>query len=105
MLITFNNEVVLFGDGTQAPLTLAGDRLRDYDSLYGQGSSTRLDALQPVSKSKAPLSDIVVKLQEGGATALGPALVLALGLASQAPGSEIIVCTDGAPSPRAAFAA
>ena len=98
MLITFNNEVVLFSDGTQSPVTLAGDRLRDYDSLYGHGSTLRVDSLQPVSKSKAALSDIVVKLQEGGATALGPALVLALGIASQQPGSEIIVCTDGTSS-------
>jgi Mg-chelatase subunit ChlD len=34
-------------------------------------------------------------LEEGGATALGPALTLCIGMASQCPKTEIIVCTDG----------
>ena len=35
------------------------------------------------------------RLEEGGSTALGPALVIALNMASQHPGSKVILCTDG----------
>jgi len=41
------------------------------------------------------LINIVDNLEEGGTTALGPAVVLALGMASDCPGSKIMVCTDG----------
>jgi Mg-chelatase subunit ChlD len=37
-------------------------------------------------------------LEEGGATALGPALAVCAGLASNNPCSEIILCTDGLPN-------
>lgn len=32
---------------------------------------------------------------EGGATALGPALVVAVNMAAHHPGSKVILCTDG----------
>ena len=35
------------------------------------------------------------RLEEGGQTALGPALVLAVSMACQAAGSKVIICTDG----------
>lgn len=44
------------------------------------------------------LIDKVNGLEEGGATALGPALVVCAGLASTKPRSEIILCTDGLPN-------
>ena len=34
-------------------------------------------------------------LQEGGGTALGPALVIAVSMARQVPGSKVVICTDG----------
>jgi len=34
-------------------------------------------------------------LEETGSTALGPALVVATGIAGEVPGSEIVICTDG----------
>ena len=34
-------------------------------------------------------------LEEGGATALGPALTVALSITSKCRGSSIIMCTDG----------
>ena len=34
-------------------------------------------------------------LEERGATALGPALLLSVAIAGQVPGSKVIVCTDG----------
>ena len=32
-IVTFNNEVTVIGDGSQAPRTIAGDKLYDYDQL------------------------------------------------------------------------
>lgn len=34
-------------------------------------------------------------LEEGGQTALGPALLLSVTIAKAVPGSKVIVCTDG----------
>ena len=34
-------------------------------------------------------------LEEGGQTALGPALLLSVAMASQVKGSKVIICTDG----------
>ena len=36
-----------------------------------------------------------ISLEEGGATALGPALLIATTMAAQHAGSKVIVCTDG----------
>lgn len=37
----------------------------------------------------------VYDLQEGGQTALGPALLVSLAMAHKFPGSQVILCTDG----------
>ena len=34
-------------------------------------------------------------LEEGGQTALGPALLISISMACQVPGSKVIICTDG----------
>jgi len=36
-LVTFNNEVTIIGDGTKDPLTVAGDKLQNYDFLLNNG--------------------------------------------------------------------
>lgn len=36
-LVTFNNEVSIIGDGSADPLTVAGDKLEDYDFLIKNG--------------------------------------------------------------------
>ena len=41
------------------------------------------------------LQQKVCNLHTGGTTALGPALALCVGMASNYPSSEIILCTDG----------
>jgi len=35
------------------------------------------------------------RLEEGGQTALGPAMVMAITMASKVPGSKVVMCTDG----------
>jgi len=43
-LVTFNNEVSIIGDGTQAPQVITGDKLHNYEFLLQNGveSSTKL---------------------------------------------------------------
>ena len=41
------------------------------------------------------LQSCVFRLEEGGQTALGPSLLLAISMAGQVPGSKVIICTDG----------
>ena len=38
---------------------------------------------------------LVCSLEEGGQTALGPALLLSVAMAAQCPGSRVVICTDG----------
>ncbi|XP_005089421.2 circularly permutated Ras protein 1 [Aplysia californica] len=92
-LITFSNEVSVVGDGSQAEVTIAGDKLNSEEQLRKEG--TELSLPHSVRNSRKLLGDKVYKLEEGGATALGPALVVAVSMASHHPGSKVIVCTDG----------
>jgi Mg-chelatase subunit ChlD len=94
-LIEFSQDVVVHGDGSGAPLTIAGDRLDDYDALMAFGQELSVD--KPIKETIDALDKIVWSLEEGGQTALGPAVVVALGLANSAErgGSSIMVCTDG----------
>jgi len=51
-----------------------------------------------LSSSIKALNGKLKSLEEGGATALGPALLLASAIASQRPRSEVVICTDGLPN-------
>jgi hypothetical protein len=99
VLVTFNNEVTILGDGSQIPITVAGDKLWDYDCLLSEGSRAISEwQLKSIQESLSSLIERVNGLEEGGATALGPALAVCAGLASNNPCSEIILCTDGLPN-------
>jgi len=92
-LIAFSNEVCVIGDGSQTEVTLAGDKLNNEARLTEESKTLSLPS--EVKNSRKCLSEKVYKLEEGGATALGPALVVALSMASHHPGSKVIICTDG----------
>lgn len=95
-LIAFNDDVVIIGDGKEQPKIIGGDRLEKYEELFRSGSEYKLDSIRTVSDSKKILTEKILDLSEGGQTALGPALLVAVGLASQQTRrSEIILCTDG----------
>jgi hypothetical protein len=99
ILITFNNEVTIIGDGTQEPQVVTGDHLSDYDKLISIGNAgIKYDQLKPLSDSLASIKTKIKELQEDGATALGPALLLASAIAAQRPRSEVVICTDGVPN-------
>lgn len=92
-LITFSGEVVLVGDGTGDSKTLAGDRLESQAQMLAAGAEATLPG--PVNDTAEDLCKKVFALEEGGATALGPAVTAAIGLAGRKPGSRIVLCTDG----------
>jgi len=96
-IVTFNNEVVLIGDGSVPPKTYAGDKLTNYEELL---ATAQIDAdtymTKSISATKKELIQGLEKIEESGQTALGPGLVVALGVAMKgAPGSKVIICTDG----------
>jgi hypothetical protein len=50
ILITFNNEVTIFGDGTSVPEIIGGDKLNNFDFLLDYGKNVKLD-LKPICES------------------------------------------------------
>lgn len=77
-LVTFNAEVSLIGDGSGDSRVVAGDRLSDAEALKDVGRAYPLS--RPVSEARTRLSDRLFALEEGGPTALGPAVVAGLSM-------------------------
>ena len=77
-LVTFNAEVSLIGDGSNDSRVVAGDRLSDGEALREVGRAYPLS--QPVSETRERLGDRLFALEEGGPTALGPAVVVGLSM-------------------------
>ena len=92
-IVTFNSDVTLIGDGSQDKHVVTGDKLNNFDELMEIGE--KYIVKKPVGHSKDKLLDELWALEEGGKTALGPALQLSIAMASSRPGSSVIVCTDG----------
>eukprot|EP00005_Dracoamoeba_jomungandri_P003868 CAMPEP_0174258688 /NCGR_PEP_ID=MMETSP0439-20130205/7635_1 /TAXON_ID=0 /ORGANISM="Stereomyxa ramosa, Strain Chinc5" /LENGTH=635 /DNA_ID=CAMNT_0015342295 /DNA_START=118 /DNA_END=2025 /DNA_ORIENTATION=+ len=90
-LITFNDEVTIYGDGDH--VVLAGDKLNDYEALLTAGQNARVE--KPISETRTEISKRLFSLSETGPTALGPAILVACGLAGETRGAEIVLCTDG----------
>ena len=96
-LVTFNNEVLVFGDGHGEPTVITGDKLWKHDLCMniGFGNYEKLMSI-PIGKSLEKIMKKLKELQQNGQTALGPALLVSLALASKGkPGSSVILCTDG----------
>lgn len=77
-LVTFSGEVSLIGDGSGDARIVAGDRLRDEEALRDVGRSYPLS--QPVLQARERLRDRLFALEEGGPTALGPAVIVGLSM-------------------------
>ena len=92
-LITFNNDVNIIGDGSQAVSVLSGGTLSNFEQLLEKAKG--YDIVTPVSHSSKILCDKIFGLEETGATALGPALLASIAIASKNRGSKVILCTDG----------
>ncbi|XP_051885373.1 circularly permutated Ras protein 1 isoform X2 [Pristis pectinata] len=92
-LVTFNDEVTIYGDGTQVPTRLSNYQLLDSDYLKEKGRD--YPCPRCIAESLQTLSHRVNELREQGATALGPAALVAVSMASKSPRSKVIICTDG----------
>lgn len=93
-IVTFNSSVQIIGDGSQPVVDISGDRLSSQEELLqaGQGSPS---LTIPIKDARQALSAKLFSLEEGGQTGLGPALLVAIEMAAQKAGSQVIVCTDG----------
>nr|XP_020479949.1 circularly permutated Ras protein 1-like [Monopterus albus] len=92
-LVTFTDEVVIYGDGTSTPLTLRDWALVDYDYIWQQGVTYNVPHC--IAETYHQLMQRVKDLREHGATCLGPAALASVAMASRYPGSKVILCTDG----------
>ncbi|XP_076466661.1 uncharacterized protein LOC143297936 [Babylonia areolata] len=92
-LVTFSSDVSVIGDGTGEPVSVSGQKLTNQEELTKVGLELPLP--KAVKDVRESLGEKIFGLEEGGSTALGPAIVVALSLASQHPGSKVILCTDG----------
>lgn len=92
-LVTFNDEVVIYGDGTRTPVTLRDWALVDYDHIWQQGMAYSIPHC--IAETYDQLIKRVKELREHGATCLGPAALASVAMASRYPGSKVILCTDG----------
>ncbi|KAK0053545.1 circularly permutated Ras protein 1 [Biomphalaria pfeifferi] len=91
-LITFNDIVTIYGK--EKTEDVVGADLENRGACLSAGE--RNSNLLPISEVKDYLFDVLKGLEDGGRTALGPALMVALGMVHNSRGSRIIVCTDGA---------
>ena len=96
-VVTFNHEVTVIGDGTKAPVTLAGDRLSNFDQLLATSKQEAAQRLtKPVGETQASLKQKLDAIEETGPTALGPGILTAVGMAAEGTaGSSVVICTDG----------
>ncbi|XP_071319758.1 circularly permutated Ras protein 1-like isoform X2 [Trachinotus anak] len=92
-LITFNHQVTMYGYENFTSQFLCGAEL--IDSNYLKEAAASFPSPPPLSQTKDVLQRQVMGLSESGATALGPAALLAIAMASRQPGSKVIICTDG----------
>ncbi|RVE59672.1 hypothetical protein OJAV_G00190700 [Oryzias javanicus] len=92
-LITFSYQVTIHGYENFASQLLSGAELNKSRHLKNVAAS--LPNPPPISQTKEFLQRQVMGLSANGTTALGPAALLAIAMASRQPGSKVIICTDG----------
>ncbi|KAK3593841.1 hypothetical protein CHS0354_011443 [Potamilus streckersoni] len=92
-LVTFNNEVEIIGDGKTPLVSIVGDKLKDSEQL--KSSCADITLTGAIKNNRKSLGEKLFDLEEGGGTALGPALLVSVTIASKHPGSKVILCTDG----------
>jgi len=102
--VEFSGEVIIHNDDSTAePIKIEGDHLNDVEYCFqaGKQASAGADgavagtAIGAVRTAAEKLGERLYELEEGGGTALAPALLVAMGMVDGVPGSKVIVCTDG----------
>jgi hypothetical protein len=96
-LVTFSNDVSVYGDCAQVPQVISGDKLSDFEYLKKNGIDvTDTHLKKSIGEVDEKLVSKLYELQESGPTALGPALLTAVAMATQgSAGSSVVLCTDG----------
>jgi len=93
-LVTFNNEVVVYGDCTEDAKHIVGDKLNKLPEILNDLAPLAIKA--PLKESYERILFQINKIEASGATSLGPAVVSAIELAGKgSPGSAVVICTDG----------
>lgn len=92
--VVFNSEVTVIGDSKNQTIHIVGDKLYQKETVIQSLENFKLT--DSVIDSHQNLLNNINKTEAKGQTALGPALVSALNVASKgSPGSSVILCTDG----------
>lgn len=96
-VVTFNNDVTIIGDGTKDPQVITGDKLNNFDWLSENGKKEGVARMEKsIGDTQVFLTERVLGLEETGPTALGPATLTSIAMAAEgAPGSTVVICTDG----------
>lgn len=94
--VTFNNEVIAYGDGTKDPIKINGNNMNEYEVIKSIGEKHQNIIGTPIKESIPFLLKKIYSIEETGQTSLGPAVLMAISLIpGSSPGSRIILCTDG----------
>lgn len=97
-IVAFDNTVEVIGDGVEKVHVIADMAdLTNFEALQRIGEGLGDTHMKnPVSQTKDSLLEKAQNLQTRGTTALGPAVLTSLAMASKGcPGSQVIVLTDG----------
>ncbi|KAH9488443.1 hypothetical protein Btru_062830, partial [Bulinus truncatus] len=90
-LVMFQSDVTFYGMDRSSRNISFG--LEDIDFLYGEGAL--YSNIKPLETMGQNIISVMINASPDGRTALGPAILVALGMASNSRGSKIIICTDG----------
>jgi hypothetical protein len=94
-LIFFESKLHIYGDCSSPKKTLSG-RINYEDCLSAAKEVGPIMFNKPASVSAHFIQTEVAKVHTIGGTALGPGLLISVGVAIQGgPGSSVIICTDG----------
>ncbi|XP_033730993.1 circularly permutated Ras protein 1-like, partial [Pecten maximus] len=99
ILIQFGTEVTIIGDGSQEPFQVDRNIRHSFDNLISSGQQYAQDMdIRTLGESHNVITEKINNMRPKDRTALGPALATALGMITGCQGSEVILCTDGAPN-------
>jgi hypothetical protein len=94
-IVTFGSEVHILGDGSK-PSTKLQCNIYDFDEIVKASGDLNKCFSKNISQSYDKLKGTVEKMFSSGSTALGPALIASITIASKGGlGSKVIICTDG----------
>ncbi|KAJ3431548.1 hypothetical protein M0812_20460 [Anaeramoeba flamelloides] len=71
----------------------SGETLQKLEELKAIGKNYNIGST--IKNNFEQVLDTIYSLKTAGSTALGPAIAIGIGIASQKPGSRVILCTDG----------